>query len=274
MRNVTVGLFLLAISISGFGQNAEPPDLKVAIAVQKAATEKGDTAAVARFRSDDWLITHSNGKTSDKNHPYVAQQQNAPPKPPEIRNEQARVYGSAAISIAEYIQPPAGNRTATNIWVKEKDGWKLLGGHLTYIGDTPPEKPIALTHTPAGKQGFSKVEEAVLQTMKAIGDAYVSKNQKAYEALVTKEFVRVRPNGEASNIAEFMQVMQKENRGKNQNDDIKVRVHGDAAVVTYRDQGFDTKGNPGAPTRMTRLFVKQSGKWMLAFTQSSYIRQQ
>jgi Ketosteroid isomerase homolog len=60
------------------------------------------------------------------------------------------------------------------------------------------------------------------------------------------------------------------------NEDMKVQVHGDTAVVTYRstDKG-NYKGNDlSGQYRWTDVFVKRNGRWQIVAGQGTRIMQQ
>ncbi len=59
------------------------------------------------------------------------------------------------------------------------------------------------------------------------------------------------------------------------NDDVKVRVHGDTAVVTGRTtQKGEYKGQPSiSPVLFTRVYVRRGGQWQLVANHSSSIPQ-
>ena len=272
MKQMTVELYLFAMSISGFGQNVVPPDLRKAITGRLEAAAKGDTQTVPQYRADDWISTHSNGVLTDKNRPSLGQQQTPAPGRAELKNEQIKMFGSAAVAIYEYNQPPGGPRTAANIWVKENSGWKTLGGQLTLIGDKPPEKPAAVTPS-AEKKNFSGAEQAVFQVHQAIEEASAKRDSSKYDTLTTAGFIRINSNGSIQSKAERLKAVSTYPTPSkiSEFDDIKIRVHGDAAVLTARLFSHPASGTPAPLQRMTRLFVKQGGKWLLAYTQTGYV---
>lgn len=59
------------------------------------------------------------------------------------------------------------------------------------------------------------------------------------------------------------------------NDDVKVRVHGDTAVVTGRTtQKGEYKGQPSiSPVLFTRVYARRGGQWQLVANHSSSIPQ-
>jgi ketosteroid isomerase-like protein len=57
-------------------------------------------------------------------------------------------------------------------------------------------------------------------------------------------------------------------------DEIKVRVYGDTAIVTYRStaKGKDQDGAIDEQRRWTRVFVRKDGQWQLVHSQGATIQ--
>ena len=57
-------------------------------------------------------------------------------------------------------------------------------------------------------------------------------------------------------------------------DEVKVRLYGDTAIVTYRStaKGKDQKGVIDEQRRWTRVFVWQEGRWQLVHSQGTTIQ--
>jgi len=57
-------------------------------------------------------------------------------------------------------------------------------------------------------------------------------------------------------------------------DEIKVRVYGDTAIVTYRStaKGKDQDGAIDEQRRWTRVFVRKDGRWQLVHSQGTTIK--
>ena len=57
-------------------------------------------------------------------------------------------------------------------------------------------------------------------------------------------------------------------------DEIKVRVYGDTAIVTYRSSanGKDKDGTIDEQRRWTRVFVRKDGRWQLVHSQGTTIK--
>jgi ketosteroid isomerase-like protein len=275
MEKMTVGLFVLAICISGFGQNKDVADVKAAQEALWQAQQKADMRTVVSYLNDDLVGTHSNGTLSGKAD-VKAPPANPAAKPAQLQIKDLKLYESAALLLGEAVwqsQPP---RTRSAIWIKEGGKWKEVAVHLTIQGDKPPEQPVALNPAISEKRNVSGAEQAVRQAHQAIEEAYAKKNPTRYEALTTAEFIRISSNGSVRSKAEALKAIQLGPTPSKISDfdDLKIRVHGDAAVLTAKVLGYPASGTPAAPQRMTRLFVKQGGKWLVALTQTCFIRQQ
>jgi hypothetical protein len=99
---------------------------------------------------------------------------------------QVRLYGSAALVTCEitYFGPIQKPRIGSTIRVKDKEGWKVLASHLTFIDEQPPA-PNTIQATAPLKDGqiSGEAERAVLQAMKSIEETHAKKDNTTYDTL-------------------------------------------------------------------------------------------
>lgn len=115
-------------------------------------------------------------------------------------------------------------------------------------------------------------EQAVLQTIDQVNAAFQRRDVKAYEALVTSDFVRVGGDGRVFGRADWLKnavAAPGPPRQAGTFDEASVRTYGDAALVTYRNKPVTADGKPGPVGYLTRVFEKQGSQWKLAFAQST-----
>jgi len=119
-------------------------------------------------------------------------------------------------------------------------------------------------------------ERELSQLVKDLNAAIVKADITFLEQILDQDYTHCRPRGHVENRAQYL-----ENR-KTGNvdfdslvaDDIKVRVYGDAAIVTYRStaKGKDQNGAIDEQRRWTRAFVRHDGRWKLVHSQGTTIQ--
>src|SRR5207244_1271886 len=84
------------------------------------------------------------------------------------------------------------------------------------------------------------------------------------------------PNGHISNKAERLAAQKPSanpNQLTNHNEEVKVYLYGDSAVVTVRSRWVDKAGTQqGDPYQATHVWVKQSGRWQLVAAHVSQVK--
>src|SRR5215831_8065892 len=119
-------------------------------------------------------------------------------------------------------------------------------------------------------------ERELTQLVKDLNAALVKQDTAFLEQLLDKDYVHYRPHGEVENRAQYLK-----NRKDGSvdfdslvADDIKVRVYGETAIVTYRStaKGKDQDGAIDEQRRWTRVFVRKDGRWQLVESQGTTIR--
>src|SRR5215469_6149373 len=119
-------------------------------------------------------------------------------------------------------------------------------------------------------------ERELTQLVNDLNAAIVKPDMAFLEKVLDQDYVHYRPHGNVENRAQYL-----ENR-KNGSvdfdslvaDDIKVRVYGDTAIVTYRStaKGKDQDGAIDEQRRWTRVFVRENGQWKLVHAQGTTIQ--
>ncbi|HKZ79143.1 MAG TPA: nuclear transport factor 2 family protein [Pyrinomonadaceae bacterium] len=142
------------------------------------------------------------------------------------------------------------------------------------LGQTP-QKP-ATQEKPAGeKVAGSSVESSLMQIEQELLDALLKGDASANERYLADSFTFIAPNGmvsdKAQGIADIKSGDLKFESSKV--DDMKVRVYGDTAVVTYitTDKGTYKGQDISGQYRWTDVFVKQGGKWQIVAGQGTPI---
>ena len=119
-------------------------------------------------------------------------------------------------------------------------------------------------------------ERELTQLVRDLNAALVKQDMAFLERLLDKDYVHYRPHGEVENRAEYL----KDRKDGSVDfdslvaDDIKVRIYGDTAIVTYRStaKGKDQGGAIDEQRRWTRVFVRKNGHWQLVHAQGTTIQ--
>jgi uncharacterized protein (TIGR03067 family) len=129
---------------------------------------------------------------------------------------------------------------------------------------------ILITFRPA------EPEHELTQLVKDYNAALVKADIAFPERVLHEDYTHHRPRGTVENRAQYL-----ENRKARRvdfeslmADEIKVRVYGDSAVVTYRStaKGQDPQGAFDEQRRWTRVFVRRDGRWQLVHAQGTPIQ--
>ena len=126
----------------------------------------------------------------------------------------------------------------------------------------------------SGDHGWAQAaaaDQAVMQAIDQINAAFQQRDVKKYEALTTADFVRVGSNGRVFARSEWLKNVAAPGaaRQPGKYDQTSVRVFGDGAVVTYRNNPVGADGKPGPAAYLTRILEKQGGQWKMALAQST-----
>jgi ketosteroid isomerase-like protein len=123
----------------------------------------------------------------------------------------------------------------------------------------------ALAGSKTGAAKAADVEQALMQMERDWFDAYVKRDAAALERIEADDYMTVDPSGMVSTKAQDIDAIKSGKLAFQSGtfDDMKVRVYGDAAVVTARVvikgsyMGQDISG----AYRGTDVFVKRGGRW-------------
>ena len=150
----------------------------------------------------------------------------------------------------------------------------IIAVSLVTLGQTP-QKPVY--EKPKGEKvaASGSVENSLTQIEQELLDAILKGDASANERYLADSFTFIAPNGMVSDKAQGIADIKSGNLKfeSSKVDDMKVRVYGDTAVVTYTTtdkatyKGQDISGQ----YRWTDVFVKQGGKWQIVSGQGTPI---
>ena len=123
-------------------------------------------------------------------------------------------------------------------------------------------------------QQAGSAEREVQRMEQAADDAFVKKDRAALERIYADEYSYIHSNGSVANKAqELSDVMSPDLKWTSSTlTDVKVRVYGDAAIVTGVETLQGTaKGYVPGPRRFTDLWVNRNGRWQQLGGQSTIV---
>jgi len=119
-------------------------------------------------------------------------------------------------------------------------------------------------------------ETDLTQLVKDLNAAIVKPDIAFLEKVLDQDYSHYRPHGNVETRAQYIE--DRKNGSVDFDslvaDEIKVRVYGDTAVVTYRStaKGKDKDGVIDEQRRWTRVFVRHGGQWKLVHSQGTTIQ--
>ena len=131
-----------------------------------------------------------------------------------------------------------------------------------------------LVVSPGAAQAPSATDQTVLKLDRELIDALFTKDRTAFEPLLADDYVYIHSNGTvASREEEIAQTMASDVKWTaSKLSGLKVRVYGDAAIVTGTlTHTGSAKGYVGGARLVTHLWVKRNGRWQTVGGQSTVV---
>ncbi len=130
----------------------------------------------------------------------------------------------------------------------------------------------------------SRSEKEIRALLDRFGKAFVEADAATLETLLADDYVHTNSNGGTLNKARWLDYIRTRNAELKSgrlrvnsyiNDDLKIRVYGNTAVVTGRNtSGGERDGKAfSLQLRFTHVWVKQAGQWRRAAFHDSAIQQ-
>lgn len=119
------------------------------------------------------------------------------------------------------------------------------------------------------------VEQELIRLENEANDAWVKRDVEAYARLLADDYISTGPDGDMITKAQDLEELRSSTTASAIADDIRVRVYGDSAVVTFRltyTNEFKGKESTGQE-RFTDTWVKRGGQWQCVATHYSRIAQ-
>jgi ketosteroid isomerase-like protein len=247
-----------------------------------AAVVKADMTYLERVLHKDYVHHGQHGMIENRSQYLENRQTGRVDYESLVANDvKVRVYGDTAI--VTYLSTAKGKdplgaiddqRLFTGVFIRQDGPWQQVHSQATPIR-LPAARPAeegerANSHDPADD------EPELAQLVKDLNRAIVDRDIDFLDRILHQDYLHFRPRGIAENRAQYV-----ENRQTGRvdyesliADDIKARVYGNTAVVTYRStaNGKDQQGAIDGQRLWTRVFVRGEGRWQLVHSQGTSIQ--
>ena len=129
--------------------------------------------------------------------------------------------------------------------------------------------PLGFAQTKSGKAtSASPSEQEIIGLEQERLKAFARDDKPAFERLVTDDLTLTHSSGQVANKAEVMAVMRPSTPERPlpalSTEDVKVRVYGDAAVMTGRLVETAGDGRRVVVFSFTNTYIKQNGRWRMS----------
>jgi ketosteroid isomerase-like protein len=254
------------------------------------AAQQRDRDAINRLAADDLTWVTPTGKVAGKAEMLDA----IPTAPHEVTIDETRTFGKIALVTGVASFEDGRQLRFLQEWVNQDGQWRVMAHEGTLIGSSSPTATgtsgemstsamsgRAASSTKAGRNVAPRLnsddERAVWKAQVDLRDAFLKADSAAYGKLTTDDYIRVTVDGQQQGKAEFLRTVA-QNAGKSKGhlemSDVQLAVNGDTARVVAVISGTLPGGEPQPPERITRIFVKQDGRWKQAGMAFAPIREQ
>ena len=152
------------------------------------------------------------------------------------------------------------------VWANESGNWRVVAAQGVWVRPALPPTPPKADVSNAPYSAKNATEAAVVKVNDAINEAFRARDVAGYESHTAPEFIRISSFGQVTPRADFVKNTVAAGTGARPGpaaDEVRVRIYGDVAVVTYR--------NLRNADRMMRVFVNRGGAWKAAAAISTII---
>ena len=265
------GMLTTTLGSQGIAAADEPTAVQADHEFAQAAA-KGDTATATKYLDAEFTWTNTEGRTYSR-----ADVLSSLPKPAfggEAGTNQVR----QAPSQVEAIMSDHDKIHVLRVWVKRGGAWRLLVYHEVALGregGRPADAGTRTCENPCKTVPFkpkSEAEQDVLASWEALETAVANRDSLNWAPHIASEFTMLgstndHPLTKADRIA-TLNLQKQTGRGALPPPVISVQTYefGDSMVMTSLHQPYT-----GKPVRVTRLWIKRDGKWIMAISYQTTI---
>lgn len=284
MKRIPMGVIFASCLICGLSiltpgkqgvARADEPAATIALQadhdfVQAAA--KGDVASLGRYLDAEFTWTNTEGRTYSR-----AEVLGSVPKP-ALGGDAGVNQVRQARSQVEAIMSDHDKIHVLRVWVKRGGSWRLLVYHEVVLGREgggPAESGMRTCENPCKTVPYkpkSEAEQEVLASWEALETAVANHDSFNWAPHIASEFTMLgstndHPLTKADRIA-TLNLQKQTGRGALPPPVISVQTYefGDSVVMTSMHQPYS-----GKPVRVTRLWVKRDGKWVMSISYQTTI---
>ena len=133
-------LLCLALAFPAFAADGDDDFLAIDAGWNELRMQP-DVAGLERLLTDDWMLTHSDGRVQYKAD-YLDELRTSTRRNQGIANEDLRVrrYGDTVVVTGTSVQsgisngqPWSGRFRFTRVWVRQDDAWKMAASHSSRV---------------------------------------------------------------------------------------------------------------------------------------------
>jgi len=237
------------------------------------AAARGDAATAGKFLEAEFTWTDATGRTITR-----AQVLNAMPNPAlgseEGLNQMRQLFGqtNAVMTNRDRIH-------VLRIWVKRSGAWRLLVYHEVALGEQSaggPDSGSRDCENPCRTVPYkpkSEAEQAVVASWEALETAVAAHDASAWAPHIANEFTMLGSTNEhaltKTDRISTLNLQKQTGRGALPPPVVSMQMFefGDSLVMTSVHQPVT-----GKPLRVSRLWVKRDGKWVMSLSYQTTIR--
>lgn len=129
-----------------------------------------------------------------------------------------------------------------------------------------------------GTTGNADAEQQIMQLEKEGREATLKNDVEANDRLLADNWININPDGSVTTKARLMELLKTSpfKIMSIENDEVTVRVYGEAAVVTGRSTSKRAGQSAGEivtrQVRFTRVYAKRDGRWQVVSAQNTLIK--
>jgi len=231
------------------------------------AAAKGDAATVAKLLDADFKWTNTEGKTLSRTPVLYSL------PTPALGNEAGAREERQPHSQVEAIMVHRDQIHILRVWVKRGSAWRLLVVHEITLGHESAgasDAGMRECDNPCKTVPYkpkNEVEQAILASWQALETGVANRDALAWAPHIAEEFMMLgstndHPLTKADRIA-TLDMQKQTGRSSLPPPVVSMQLYefGDAAVMTCVHQPYT-----GKPVRVTRLWIKHDGKWVMSLS--------
>jgi hypothetical protein len=237
------------------------------------AAAKGDKAAAAGMLDAEFTWTDANGMTVPR-----AEAMRSMPQP-GLGDESGATVKQLTFGQVGAVMSSRGKMQVLRIWVKRKEGWRLLVYHEVRLSDEPPAARgtgVSDCENPCKKVPFTPKNEsqkAIIESWQALEVGVTTHDAQAWAPHIADEFVMVSSSNDhpftKSDRIGILNLQKQTGVASAPAPLVSAQMFdfGDTVVMTCLHQPYS-----GKAVRVSRVWIKRNGKWIMAISYQTTIQ--